>query len=190
MLGSLPGGRLAPIEKCYIIIPNFGKIILDNLPELGDSKGALYNDEPILGRSTTMTTYSHSEKRTITMTIHLFVTSDSALGSNANNEIVPGTVFNNLKIIRGLQSALYPRDDINNGAPFIPPPVCRIQCGRFLADQDLCVILRRCSTKGGTDVVWDEESLLPYKVDVDLEWDVIYMSTELPGQSRIISLGQ
>lgn len=193
MKGSLPGGRLQPINLCYIIVPNFGKIILNNLPEVSDSKGAAYNDEIILGRSTPLKTFSHSENRTITMDIHLFITdsgNNQQIASGAGVSYVPGDVFTNIKIVRGLESALYPRQDANVGSPFVPPVVCAIQFGRFFADQELCVVLRSMSKKAPVDVPWDDVNLFPYKCDVSLQWDVVYTSSELPGQDRILLIGQ
>ena len=90
-----------------------------------------------------------------------------------------------------LESAVYPRDaESGSLAPFIPPPVCRIKCGSLLGDRELCVILRSYSVKFPTDVPWDRDTYLPYKFDVDLSWEVVYKSSELPGQGRIIREGR
>ena len=145
------------------------------LPDISDSKSAAYNDEPIMGRSFPIKTYSHSENRTISMQIHLYVRKKADAETN-------------LGILRALESALYPRDD--NTTPFLPPPVCRIKCGRLLADQDLCVVLKQYSVKFPPDVPWDEDTYIPWKMDVDTSWEVVYKSTDLPGQSRILNTGR
>jgi hypothetical protein len=50
--------------------------------------------------------------------------------------------------------------------------------------------LKSYSVKFPTDVVWDQDFYVPYKFDVDTSWDVVYRSSELPGQERIAQLGR
>lgn len=177
---TIIGGPLKPIQKCYIIIPNGSseeKIVLDNLPDITDTKSASYNDEIVIGRSSPVKTYSQSDNRAITMQLHFVVSK-------------PSDVSRNLRWLRAIQSAVYPRLG-NAGAPFIPPPVCRIKCGKLFAeDGDLCVILKNYSVKFPTEVAWDEENFTPFKFDIDTTWDVVYKSAELPGQEKIFSLGK
>ena len=45
---------------------------MNNLPEISDGKSAAYNDEPIMGRAFPLKTYSHSENRSISMTLHFY----------------------------------------------------------------------------------------------------------------------
>lgn len=174
---TIPGGRLIGISDCYIVIPNYGKIVLNNLPEISDQKQANYTDEAIIGRADTIKTYSHSGGRKIGMQIHLLV-------------ITQDDIVTNLQILRGLQSAVYPREENSTGAPFIPPPVCRLKCGELLASEEVCVILESYNTKFPTDVVWDDTYLTPYKFDIDLSWQVVYKAQDLPGQDRIIKIGR
>ena len=78
MRSTIDGGGLAKIENCYIIVPGAGTITLNNLPDISDSKSAAYDDEPIMGRAFPLKTYSHSENRSTSFTIHLFnLTSDA-----------------------------------------------------------------------------------------------------------------
>ena len=41
-----------------------------------------------------------------------------------------------------------------------------------------------------TDVAWNEEFMLPYKVTIDCSWHVVYNNTSLPGQERILLEGR
>jgi len=177
---TISGGTLVPIEKCYIVIPNEGeefKLVLNNLPDITDSKTASYNDETVIGRASPLKTYSQSDNRTISFQIHLIVSK-------------PSDVAYNLRALRAVQSATYPRDGAD-GAPFVPPPICRMKCGQLLSkDGDLCVILKSYSVKFPTEVSWDENTFTPFKFDIDTSWDVVYKSADLPGQSRIFSLGK
>lgn len=174
------GGPLVPINKCYIVIPignKSFKLTLDNLPEITDQKSVSYNDEIVIGRSSPLKTYSQSDNRTISFQIHMIVSK-------------PSDVEYNLQALRAIQSATYPRDG-KNGAPFVPPPICRIKCGNLLARrEDLCVILKNYSVKFPTEVAWDENEFTPFKFDIDTSWDVVYKSAELPGQEKIFSLGK
>lgn len=178
---TLPGGPLIEIEDCYLIIPGdekCGKIIFDNLPDITDAKTASYSDEIVIGRSSPLKTYSQSDNRNISMQIHLFVTK-------------PSDVTYNLQVLRCIQSAVYPRKG-SNGAPFYPPVICRLKCGKLLAESELCVILKSYSVKFPTEVAWATdpvETFTPFKFDIDTTWDVVYKSAELPGQKRIIDLG-
>jgi hypothetical protein len=102
----------------------------------------------------------------------------------------PSDVDYNLKALRAIQSAVYPRESFN-GAPFVPPPICRIKCGSLLADfGELCVILKQYSVKFPTEVAWEESQFVPFKFDIDTNWDVVYKSANLPGQERILALGR
>lgn len=177
---TIEGGPLIPINDCYIIIPigkKTFKFTFDNLPDITDQKSASYNDEIVIGRASPLKTYAQSDNRSISMQIHLIVSK-------------PGDVDYNLQALRAIQSATYPREG-ENGAPFVPPPICRIRCGDLLANgKELCVILKSYSVKFPTEVAWDEKKFTPFKFDIDTQWDVVYKSADLPGQERIYSLGR
>jgi hypothetical protein len=176
---TIPGGPLIELRDCYIYIPGSAlpesKLYLDVLPDISDQKSATYNDEAVIGRASPMKTYQSSDNRSISMTIHLVVSK-------------PSDVSFNLIKLRALQSALYPR--AAGGVAFQPPPVCRIRCGELLSSGEVCVILKSCSVKFPTDVSWDESNYCPFKLDVETSWDVVYKSTELPGQSQILFFGK
>lgn len=167
-------GSLVPILDCYVYVPNFGRIYMKSLPDISDSKDAVYNDEIVIGRSTPIKTYSHSGIRPISLQIHLFATSSEES-------------FQNLQILRAIQSCVYPRNDNTNGAPFAPPVVCTLKCGYLLAANPLCVVCKNYSVKYPTDVPWDEVTFAPIKFDIDTSWDVVYRSSELPGQDKILN---
>lgn len=174
-----PLGSLVEIENCYINIPGAGKITMRILPEISDSKSASYNDEPLIGRSFPLKTFSHGENRVISMQLHYVVTSRA-------------DILNNLKELRWLESAVYTRDS-QSGLPFVPPPVCTVKCGEILAKEDLCVVLKSYDVKFPTNVSWDKDAfntLCPYQFDVNTQWEVVYMSSQLPGQNRIAQSGR
>lgn len=173
---TLPGGPLIEIPDCYVTVPGFNKIIFNNLPEISDSKSADYNDETVIGRASPLKTYAQSANRAISMQIHLVVSK-------------PEDVTRNLQILRAIQSAVYPREGAS-GAPFIPPPICRIKCGKLLADEEVCVVLKQYSVKFPTEVAWAESTFTPFKFDIDTQWEVVYKSSDLPNQTRIINLGK
>lgn len=186
--GTITGGALRPISGCYILIPyntQDNSILVGNpvfrlemkiLPDITDGKSATYSDEPLMGRSFPLKTYSHSDNRVIGMQIHMMVSA-------------PGDVEYNLRALRAIQSAVYPRHGSNN-APFLPPPICKIRCGRLLAEEELCVVLKNYSVKFPTEVAWDEETFVPFKFDIDTSWEVVYKSSDLPGAERIFSVGR
>jgi len=180
MKATLKTGRLVPIDNCWVYIPGAGNgrtITLNNLPDISDQKSASYADEAVIGRATPMKTYSHSENRALSITFHFFVTEKDDVKINLEN-------------LRWLESAVYPRDGYGgDGVPFIPPPVCKIQCGSLLGDGPICAVLKNYSVKFPTNVVWDDTTFIPYKLDITTSWDVVYRSQMLPGQSKIIKSG-
>lgn len=172
-------GSLNPINECYVDIPGAGKIVMNNLPDISDSKSAVYNNEQIMGRSFPLYTYSHSADRNISITIHLFVVDESDIEQN-------------LQYLRWLQSAVYPREGESIGAPFIPPPICKIKCGELLAKESICCALQSYSVKFPTELAWSTKGskFTPFRFDVDTQWLTVYTSANLPFQNRIISSGR
>lgn len=171
-------GALLPIPNCTINIPGCRTIELNALPDVSDTKEAQYNDEPIIGRAFPLKTFSHSENRVINMTLHFFI-------------LNPADVTLRMDNLRAIQSATYPRDGVSGNTPFIPPPVCQLQCGRLLGDRPVCAVLRSYSVKYPIDVVWTEYegAYLPIKFDIDTQWQVVYRSDRLPGQQNIYEDG-
>lgn len=173
---SYSGGELAEIKYCYLFVPNYGRIPFHSIPELGDSKSAAYSDEPIIGRAFPIKTYSHSENRTISLQLNLFIRKKQ-------------DAYTNLSIKRAIESCLYTRDEtVGANAPFVPPPVCRLRFGYLIPE--ICVVCKSYSWKAPTDVPWDEDTLCPYKLSIDTTWDTVYRNNDLPGQGRIIREGR
>lgn len=177
MKATKPNGDLIPLEDCYIFTP-YRTIIMKVLPELSDSKSAAYNDEPIIGRSFPLKTYSHSENRTISWTAHFIVCKE-------------GDQEDNMEDLRAIEACVYPKDELTGGAPYAPPPICKLKCGELLSrDGELCAVLKSYSVKFPSDTAWDEIGYIPYKFDVDMTWEIVYDSTDLPGSERIFRSGR
>jgi hypothetical protein len=174
MKATLPDGSLIEIENCYIEIPELNEIIyMKILPEISDSKGANYSDQTAIGRSFPIKNYAYSENRSISWTIHLMVCKES------DKEDM-------LKKIKLIEACVYPS---MKQQPYSPPPICYLKCGRLLAEVPLCCVLKNYTLRFPTDVVWDDESCLPNKLDLELSFDVVYDSKSLPYAEEIQELG-
>lgn len=175
MKATLPGGRLQTLnDRCSISIPGVPTMNLKILPEISDSKSAKYNDEGVIGRSAPIRTYANSDNRVISMRLHFQVTSAQ-------------DIVDNVQFLRALESLTYPRLGVDG--PYLPPPVCQINCGRMLSDDALCVVLDNYQVQMPTDAVWDEVTLVPYYFFINTSWVVVYSSSNLPNQDRILSNG-
>ena len=151
-------------------------IYMRSLPDISDSKQAVYNNEAIIGRSFPMYTYSHSADRQIHLQLHFYVTEQCDIQRNLND-------------LRAIQSAVYPTPASDQNTPFKPPPICQIKCGQLLSSGPLCAILQSYSVKFPTEVIWDESSFCPFKFDIDTSWLAVYTSNNLPNQGRILIYG-
>jgi hypothetical protein len=181
MRATLADGQLISIPNCYVHIstPDGGTdILMQSLPDISDGKSATYADESAIGRSTPFKTFSNSDNRAISWTAHYIVTKKSDI-----------KLF--FSYIRAIQSAVYPfdnRDGTTGGAPYAPPPICQIECGKLLSNSGpLNAIMKNYSIKFDTSVPWDEETLLPYKFDIDMTFDVIFNQSNLPGSKLIFT---
>jgi hypothetical protein len=175
MKSTRTDGSLRPIDDCYLIIGG-KKIVFNNLPDITDSKNVQYNGDAVIGRSSPIHTYAHSDTRIIGLNMHFFVTKES-------------DILDNLNYLRLIQSCAYPRDGFG-AAPFVPPVICQLKCGRILADDELCVILQNYSVAFPTEVAWDDVTFVPFKFDIQTSWWVVYTSEDLPFANRIISSGR
>lgn len=174
-------GDLNVISDCYIQTP--GMIIpMKILPDISDGKGASYGDEQVIGRSYPIKTFSSGENRTISWTAHFIVCNQSDIATN-------------LSYLRAIESLVYPRTDLVSGAPYAPPPVCKLKCGLLLSgrpndsrdDGSVCAVLKNYDVKFPPDIPWDPETKIPYKFSVGMSWEVVYKSSELPGQEKIMN---
>ena len=185
MRASLKGGKLKPIEQCYIeseleaagslyASNSRTKLIFDNLPDISDSKSANYTDESAIGRSAPFKNYAYSENRSISMDIHMFV--QEASGSQSAQ-----TILNSL---RWLEAHVYP--DTGEDTPYVPPPIMKIKCFQLLENQDLCCVLKSYNVKFDPNVPWDETVGMPYKLDISLSFEAVYASANLSYASDVV----
>lgn len=166
-------GRLKPIsQKCFLQIGSTPPIYFNNLPDLGDSKSANYEATPVIGRASPIMAYSNSEIRNISCSINLFVQSQSDCKLN-------------LAILRTIQSAVYPTT--GPGAPYYPPPLCKLQCGSLLSEKPICCIMKDYNVKFPTDVPWDAETLCPYRMEISMTFEQVFSSQSLPNSDLILS---
>lgn len=169
-------GRLQPIDNCTVTIK--GRTLKPRiLPEISDSKSASYNDEAVIGRSFPIKTFSHGENRSISMKWKILIVDSETL----REAVVQ------LRMFTGL---VYPQAGTGN-TPYQPPVICTISCGRILTaggpgSAPICVVLKSYNITYPTDVAWDEDLMIPYKFDIDLNWDVVYATSELPNSNMII----
>lgn len=186
---TIDGGNLIPIEDCYIIIPSIGpiqareiqprstKITMNILPDISDRKSVNYADESGIGRSMPFKSFQSSENRSISWTIHWIVCKETD-----SNQI--------LSWLRLIEACTYPVQRSN--LPYTPPPICQIRCGNLLSSDSagpIYAILKDYSVKFDTSVPWDEKNLLPSKLDVDLNFDVVYNMDNLPFADKILRDG-
>jgi len=177
---TLDNGSLNSLNgpDCYIKIGSNEPIYMDILPDISDSKNVGYQTESGIGRASPFNIYKYSEIRTISWGCHFIIQS-----SNPNNRTKEA--FEIIETIRTIQSACYPEDETGK-----PPPICILKCGELLDNTDgVCAVLKSYSLKFDTQVPWDESTLLPYKIDMDLQFDVVYDQSNLPVSSKIIDFG-
>jgi hypothetical protein len=174
-----PTGALNNIADCYIRSNTF-QIFMNNLPDITDSKDAGYAEETGMGRSTPFKTFNSGGSRKIGWKCHFISYDQNSINQNILN-------------LRNLESCVYPRADPNNIIPYIPPKILSIKCGSLIADTEVTVVLLSYSVSFPSDQVWNVNSAngkyLPYKLDVDLNFEIVYDSRYLPGADRIIQLG-
>lgn len=168
-----------PSSQCYIKVGGT-TLYMNILPEITDSKSAAYSDEPGIGRTMPFKSYSNSENRSISWTAHFVLQDDVYDMTNPTSE---RAIFEYLKT---LESAVYPRD--SESSSYRPPPICELRCGQLLSSpyRPLHAVMRNYSVRFDTAVPWRDGSLLPYKLDVEMNFDVVYDQTNLPGQEKIL----
>lgn len=188
-------GNLQEIQDCWVALPdpngisglpsvsfsltnetnNLVIINMKSLPEISDSKMAQYSDLPIQGRSANIKSYSYSSNRTISFTMHLFVTE-------------PADIARNLSIIRLVSSLTHPE---YNGT-YLPPRIARIKCGRLLSDDELGVpvVLKNYDLQYDNSVQWfwsdEARTYMPLHVSIPMQFDVVYSWQSLPGADDVI----
>lgn len=186
MKATQPKGGLVPISGCYIDISDLGVTIpMYILPDISDSKSVSYPDENGMGRSMPFKSFQNSENRTISWTAHFLITNSSSNGASGAGVSAEDLIT----WLRAIEACTYPQDG-QNGAPYTPPPICKLKCGRILSESDeICSIMKSYNVKFDPGVPWDEDSFMPYKLDIDMTFDVIYDQSSLPGASQIMGSG-
>ncbi len=159
-------------DKCFLQIGSSDPLYFNNLPDMGDSKSASYNDETVIGRSTPIKTYANSDNRSVSVSITLFVQKKS-------------DCKNNLAVLRQIQSAVYPIPG-GAGAPYFPPVLCRLQCGSLFSEQPICCVMKDYNVKFPTDVPWDKDTMCPYKMEISMSFEQVFASSQLPNQNLIL----
>lgn len=171
-------GTLLPIADCYIRVDNY-YVVMNQLPEISDQKSASYSEENAMGRSVPIKSFSQGSTRKIGWKIPF-------LSSSVKEQ--QKTIYE----LRLLESCVYPKADLSNILPYIPPRVCALKCGRLLADYELSAILTDYSVDFPTETTWSVSAAtlyLPTKFSLSLSFEVVYDSRFLPGADRIIRLG-
>lgn len=176
MIATERNGQLRTLnDKCFLDIPGYETVYIRILPEISDSKSAKYSDDTAIGRATPIKSYAYSDNRVLAIRFQFLSLNRSQLYENMYNYYA-------------ISSLTYPRGPIANG-PYAPPPVCRFKCGQLLGDRPLSVVLDNYSLTIPTDVVWDDETLMPYYFVLSTSWHVVYSSNRLPNQEMILAYG-
>lgn len=170
---------LADITNCYIEIKG-KRIVMNILPDISDSKSASYADEAAIGRTMPFKTYQHSENRSISWTAHFIIQKD-----NNDSQVGVVSVAKMFEYMRIIESAVYPYSSNDTG--YKPPDICRLKCGGLLQiGAPISAVMKSYSVKFDTSVPWDFDTMMPYKMDIDMQFDVVYNQTALPGADLIL----
>lgn len=174
-------GKLNPIPDCYIRAQNY-YIVMYNLPSISDSKTANYSPENGMGRTQPFLSFNDGGMRTIQWSFSMISYDEESTARN-------------FAYMRVLEASVYPRRDPANVVPYIPPVIMSIRCGDLLANYgvELNVVLTNYSFEFGNEQVWNSEynvaRYMPARVEVRLNFDVVYDTRYLPGADRILFLG-
>jgi len=177
------GYLLKPIPDCYIRVGTY-YIYMYVLPDITDSHSASFGEETGIGRSMPIKTFGQGGNREISWKITLLADSEYATARN-------------LYYLRLLQACTYPREENTMGFPYTPPPLVHLRCGRLLTDRgnplnpagELCSVLKSCSVSWPKDVPWQDGSLIPYRFEVNCNFDIVYSTVDMPGAERIFQWG-
>lgn len=178
MKATTAAGDLAEIPNAEIVIPTGSgrrRLTFRIMPDIGDQKGATYNPEEVMGRSSPIMNFSKSEARKISIDIHFITLKKSDIDRNRRD-------------LWAIMSCCYPRDG-QAGMPYRPPAICKLKFGKLLGSTGVCAVLENYSIKYPTDQVIDPVTLFPYKFDVSTSWQILYASSKLPGAEKIITAG-
>ncbi len=160
-------GFLNEIPGCKITTPD-EIITLKALPEISESKSVIYADQPIQGRAAPVKTYAYSENRTISLTIHLYVS-------------IRDDIKLNMRYIRAISALAHPE----YGGTYNPPQIAQIKCAHL---DDVPVVLKSYQLQYDNTVQWFNEGdiYMPLHLSIQTEWDVVYSHVSLPGHADVI----
>ena len=174
-------GKLNPIPDCYIRAKDY-YIVMYNLPNITDQKATPYTPENGMGRTQPFISFNEGGLRTIQWSFSMISYDEESVARN----------FGYMRI---LEASVYPRKDPANVVPYIPPVVMSVRCGDLLANggAELNVVLTNYNFEFSSEQVWNSEynvaRYMPARVEVRLNFDVVYDTRFLPGVDRILSLG-
>ena len=150
-------------------------ILFEVLPEITENKAATYNDEMILGRSSPVKTFAHSDNRVITMTMNFVATHESDF-------------IRYRQYLFAIGGAAHPR--YLDG--YAPPPVCKIKVGGILGSfpSGVDAVLRNYDfNTDPTAFWWDRRAIdsldrnaqyMSMRFSINTNWDVVYSYESLP----------
>jgi hypothetical protein len=176
---TINNGDLKNLLGCYLQYKNT-TVYPHVLPEISDAHGAQYSDEPVMGRSMPVKVFNAGSDRTISWRWKFVSTSIKRYEEN-------------LKNINFLKSLTYPMDETVN-VPFLPPPIVTLKCGALLGSTPVSAVCTSCNVSYPTDVVWGGSDsggtdFLPFEINVETSFSVVYKPSNLPGQERIMKYG-
>lgn len=189
MKSTQDNGNLVPLtNKCYLssslsstgTLYSSGEsdtLVFDNLPDISDKKSAKYNDETSIGRTAPFKVYANSDNRGLSVDCHFYVQEQSGAQSA---QAIKDTLY-------WLEAHVYPMKPENG--TYSPPPMMKIKCFDLLSKDELCVVLRSYNVKFDPQVPWDDDLGIPYKLDVTLDFEVVYESASMPYADDIVDTG-
>lgn len=157
------------------------KIFFEVLPEITENKAATYNDEMILGRSSPVKTFAHSDNRVITMTMNFVATHNSDF-------------IRYRQYLFAIAGATHPR--YRDG--YAPPPICKIKVGGILGSYPggVDAVLRNYDfNTDNTAFWWDRRATdnadrnaqyVSMRFSINTNWDVVYSYETLPSYSDVL----
>jgi hypothetical protein len=181
--------KLAQLKDCYIRVPqlldfNIGiipitapfYIFMNNLPDITDTHDAQFGDQNGIGRSMPLKTFGQGGPRVINWTVNFIAETEEEAERN-------------LTKFRALAACTYPRKITRNDMPYMPPPMVYIKCGKLLANEELCAVVKSYNVKWPKDVPWTEKYYIPYRFEVAVTLEVVYVAGNMPGAERIFTRG-
>jgi len=143
----------------HLVLKQFGRSIITELipGSLSEAKSAVYDQHTVRGRSVPIYGYSHSETRTVDLSLLLTCIDGAGI---ASTEPPLTTGKDVAMVVNWLKAAAYP---IYGGAPIRPPTTVYLKVGSFLEVPDGVIT--------GVSITWGDtydEAGYPLKAEVAL----------------------